>query len=276
VLTNDCRCYLINLERSPERLEAMHARLTQLEIEYERVPGIDGQTLDEAEFQQYTRENRYYKPLSRGEVGCYLSHNKALQCFLDSGARFALILEDDGEFAAQMCSIIHNAITLRDNTENTLLQWDLLKLTQRRRRARYIELAQLTPSPSGRGDGASARYLVEYGWSVPTVANATLWTRAGAERWIQAFRGCARPIDCDLQHPWEYGLTILSVHPPVATQTDAISTIGQRKGKHIRSPWPKLRYEANRIRPRLRHFARRYGWSMLLVWLWRRRQTLCN
>jgi len=264
VLANDCRCYLINLDRSPERLDAMHSRLTGLGIEYERVPGVDGRALEDAEFQQYTRENRYYKALNRGEVGCYLSHNKALQYFLDSGARFALILEDDGEFAADICSVIQDAIILRDTTQNTLLHWDLLKLTQRRRRARYIELAVM-----------GNRHLVEYGLSVPTVANATVWTRAGAERWIQAFRGgCTRPIDCELQHPWEYGLTILSVHPSVATQSDAISTIGERKGKHIRSPWPKLRYEAGRLWPRLRHFARRYGWSMLLAWLWRPRQIL--
>jgi len=263
MLPPDCRCYLINLDRSPERLANMHAHLSALGIAYERVSGIDGRALDEAQFQQYTRENRYYKPLNRGEVGCYLSHHKALQYFLDSGARYALILEDDGEFSADLCSILQNAITLRNENQHPLLQWDLLKLTQRRRHARYIELAAL-----------GTRHLVEYGLSVPTLANATVWTRAGAERWMQAFRGCARPIDCDLQHPWEYGLNILSVHPSVVAQTNAISTIGQRKGHSIRSPWPKLRYETNRIWPRLRHFARRYGWGMLLVWLWQPHQRL--
>jgi len=140
-------------------------------------------------------------------------------------------------------------------------QWDLLKLTQRRRRVRYMQLAPL-----------GNRYLVEYGLSVPTIANATIWTRAGAERWMNKFQGCTRPIDCDLQHQWEYGLTILSVHPPVATQSGADSTIGQRKGKKIRNPGPKLRYELNRIWPRLRHFGQRYGWGKLLSWLWQPHQ----
>jgi len=256
MLPSHCRCYLINLDRSPDRLNAMHAHLTQLGIEYERVPGIDGAKLDEAAFQQYTRINRYYKPLKREEVGCYLSHNKALQCFVDSKAPYALILEDDAQFEEDICAVITQAIARRDKEDNALLHWDLLKLTQRRRRVRYIQLAEL-----------GKRHLVEYGLSVPTIANATIWTRAAAERWIRAFNGCTRPIDCEFQHQWEYGLTILSVHPPVATQSGADSTIGQRKGRKIRSPWPKLHYELNRIWPRLRHFRQRYGWSMLLTWI---------
>jgi len=122
MLPPNCRCYLINLDRSSDRLEAMHAHLTQLGIEYERVPGIDGAKLDEATFQKHTRINRYYKPLRRGEVGCYLSHNKALQCFLDSDAPYALILEDDAQFEADICSVISDAIALRDKTENILSQ----------------------------------------------------------------------------------------------------------------------------------------------------------
>jgi len=235
----------------------MHARLSTLGIGYKRVSGVDGALLDEDTFRQYTRENRYYKPLLRGEVGCYLSHNKALQCFLDSGAKYALILEDDIALDAEIDEVITAAISLRTTTNDPLLQWDLLKLAQRRRRVRYIKLAPL-----------GARYLVEYGLSVPTVAAATVWTRAGAERWIQAFRDCARPIDCDLQHPWEYGLTILSIHPPLVTQPETMSTIGQRKGKPLRNPWRKFRYESKRLWPRLRHFSRRYGWGMLLRWLW--------
>jgi len=258
----DCRCYLINLDRSPERLQKVHAHLSTLGIDYERIPGVDGLTLDEATFRQHTRKNLYYKPLKPGEVGCYLSHNKALQCFLDSGAPYALILEDDAEFEADACATITGAIALREKTEDVLLQWDLLKLTQRRSRARYIQLAML-----------GSRYLVEYGLSVPTIANATIWTRTGAERWMRAFQGCTRPIDCDLQHPWEYGLTILSVHPPIATQSGDASTIGPRRGKKIRNPWPKLRYELNRIWPRLRNFGQRYGWLMLLRWLWQPRQV---
>jgi len=255
MLPPDCRCYLINLDRSPDRLDAMHAHLSALDIPYERIPGVDGAALDEAEFRQYTRENRYYKPLRRGEVGCYLSHNRALQRFLDSNAAYALILEDDAILDTDACTAISSALTLRDTEQDALRQWDLLKLNRPRRRR--IELARL-----------GTRFLVEYGLSVPATTTAALWTRTGAERWLAAFRGCPRPIDCDLQYPWETGLTILSIHPPIARPEDVTTTLGNPITS-TRNPWPKLRYELGRIWPRLRHFAHRYGWGILLRWLWR-------
>jgi len=239
----------------------MHARLGALKIDYERVPGVDGLALDEATFQEHTRKNRYYKPIRRGEVGCQLGHLKALQTFLDSPARYALIVEDDAELDPELCPAITQALTLRDHTQDPLLHWDVLKLAQRRRHSRYIELAPL-----------GTRHLVEYGLSVPSTTTAALWTRAAAKRWIAAYHGTTRPIDCDLQHPWEYGLSILSIHPPLAATEDGPTTM-DRPNRTTRQPWLKLRYELRRIYPRLRHFARRYGIGMLLAWLWRRRLT---
>jgi len=237
----------------------MRVHLAALGIPYERVPGVDGAALDEVTFGQYTRENHYYKPLRRGEVGCYLSHNRALQCFLDSNARYALILEDDATLDSDACTVITTALALRDTDPEPLRQWDVLKLN--RPRHRRIELAPL-----------DTHFLVEYGLSVPATTTAAIWTRAGAERWLAAFSGCPRPIDCDLQFPWDNGLTILSIHPPIARPEDVATTLGAAQAS-TRNPWPKLRYELARLWPRLRHFARRYGWTTLLRWLWRKHQT---
>jgi len=275
MLPPDCRCYLLNLDRSPERLTHMHAQLTRLGIDYERVPGVDGMALDDTSFREHTRENRYYKPIRCGEVGCQLGHLKALQCFVDSGARYALILEDDAELDPDLGPAIAQSLALREHASSSLLQWDVLKLTQRRRNSRYIELAPLSPSRSGREDGVKARHLVEYGLSVPSTTTAALWTRKAAERWIAAYRGTTRPIDCDLQHPWEYGLNILSIHPPLAATADSPTTMDS-PNHSTRRPWSKLRYELARIWPRLRHFGKRYGWGVLLAWLWRRHLTYRN
>ena len=257
MLPDECACYLINLDRSPDRLATMTAHLSAAGIAFERVAGIDGMLLSDAQFQAQTRENRYYKPLRRGEVGCYLSHLEALQCFIASNRPYALILEDDVVLSEGVSGLVAAAIQLRERTDDARLAWDVLKLANGR--SRHIDLAPLD----------ATRRLVEYGPSVPSATTAAVWTREGAKRWLQQFRGVSRPIDCDLQHPWEYGLCIRSVHPaPVTSGADSVM------GSDIlvtRSPWPKLRYEGRRFVRKWRYFADSYGWRFMLPWLWRRR-----
>ncbi|HOB03181.1 MAG TPA: glycosyltransferase family 25 protein [Casimicrobium huifangae] len=250
-------CYLINLDRSPQRLAAMQARLAELGIAHARIAAVDGAQLTDEEFLRHTVENRYYKPIRRGEVGCYLSHLKVLQAFLASDAHYALILEDDCLFDANFNASLQAAIALRDDARDPLLQWDVLKLNRKRRR--WVVLAPL----------AVAHQLVEYGLSVPITTAAAVWTRAAAERFLRAHRGATRPIDCDLQHPWEFGLNILALQPPPVTQGDVASTIGNRKHP-AHGPLAKLGYELRRLWPKLRHFGQRYGWGFIAGWLWRR------
>jgi glycosyl transferase family 25 len=257
-MPTDLACFLINLDRSTERLATMQARLARLGLAYQRIAGVDGAQLSEEAFLRHTTENRYYKPIRRGEVGCYLSHLKAMEAFLASSARYALILEDDCVLHPDSNLVLRAAIELRDATPDPLLQWDVLKLNRGRRR--QVDLAPL----------AGGHRLVEYGLSVPITTAAALWTRAAAEAFQRAYRGASRPIDCDLQHPWEYGFSILSVHPPLVEQGNVASTIGNRKQEQ-RSPLPKIRYELKRLWPKLRGFGQRYGWRFISRWCWRRR-----
>ena len=258
MIPDDCVCYLINLDRSVQRLATMQGRLIDIGIDYQRISAIDGAQLSDAEFLRHTGENRYYKPIRRGEVGCYLSHLKALETFLSTSSRYALIIEDDGVFQPGFGAVLREAIALRDATSDPLLRWDVLKLNRSRRRR--IDLATL----------GEEHWLVEYGLSVPITTAAAVWTRQGAKTFLQSYRSSTRPIDCDLQHPWEYGLTILSVHPPLVVQGDVASTIGNRKQSQS-NPLAKLGYELKRLWPKMRSFGRRYGWGFIAGWIWRRR-----
>ncbi len=255
MLPDDCICYLINLDRSRERLAVMASRLAAAGIAFERVPAVDGATLDDAALAGHSPGNRYYKPLRRGEVGCYLSHLEVMRRFVASGKPYALVLEDDVVLADGFAALVVTAIAQRARTVDPLLAWDVLKLAARRRR--YIDLGPLD----------AGHRLVEYGPSVPATTAAALWTQAGARRWLQAYPGVMRPVDCDLQHPWESGLEILSVHP-APTHAGTETTMDSRDHA-TRNPWLKLRYEARRLLPKWRHFVRRYGAAFTLRWLWR-------
>ena len=251
-----CVCYLINLDRSPDRLASMTERLAAAGIAFERVAAVDGMTLTEQEFRQQTRENRYYKPLRRGEVGCQLSHLDALRRFVASGQDYAVILEDDAILDDGVAKLLADAIALRELSTDPRMTWDVLKLAKGRRR--LVDLA-----PLGR-----RHRLVEYGLSVPITTAAAIWTRSAASRWVRGYSGAARPIDCDLQHPWEYGLCIRSIHPPPVS-AGVESAMGSRDHA-TRNPWPKLRYEGHRLVRKWRYFADSYGWRFMLPWLWRR------
>lgn len=93
------KVYLVNMDRSPDRLEIMQRRLSALGLKFERVAAVDGSKLTEAENGCVISPNwRYPYFLTPGEVGCFLSHRKCWQKLIDSGDSWALVLEDDSVF----------------------------------------------------------------------------------------------------------------------------------------------------------------------------------
>lgn len=253
-LPGHCRCYLINLDRAPQRLACADQQLRQLKISYQRVPAVDGLALSAEALEHLLADNRFYKPLIAGEAGCYLSHIEAQRSFLADGADYALVLEDDLVLPANLPELVAAALAHRDAATDPAECWDVLKLygdpKLLRRRKGGIRIAALTPEHS----------LIEYGLSVPAATTAALWTRQGAQRFVAAFRGVPRPVDCDLQHPWEFGLQVRSVHPSPVRTDNHPSMIGNGQRRRA-TPGRKLAYELRRLWPKLRHFLSTYGWS---------------
>lgn len=75
---------VINLTRRPDRLARISGELGRAELDFETLVAVDGQTeCHESEF------------FSRGEIGCWRSHIKAMRRQVEKGADYSLILEDD-------------------------------------------------------------------------------------------------------------------------------------------------------------------------------------
>lgn len=91
--------WVINLDRAPERLVRIGARLDTLGLPWSRFSAVEGKLLTaEDQAQLLDRpgfERRHGMTPTLGELGCYVSHVRVMQAFLDSGHDFALILEDD-------------------------------------------------------------------------------------------------------------------------------------------------------------------------------------
>lgn len=100
------RCYLINLDRSPARLNHMRSTFDTLSLAFERVAGVDAADFTPEEFafhagQCQRPDGGQWRP---GKIGCYLSHRKVWSIIATRADTIAAIFEDD----------VHAAPGLRD------------------------------------------------------------------------------------------------------------------------------------------------------------------
>ncbi|WP_136658905.1 glycosyltransferase family 25 protein [Nitratireductor sp. XY-223] len=97
--------YLINLERSSDRLARMKSRFDRINVPFKRVPAIDGRLLDSSAVERFLskRRNRRW---NYGEVGCFLSHLKAWRTFADSGDAHAAFFEDDAYLSSGLSGLL--------------------------------------------------------------------------------------------------------------------------------------------------------------------------
>jgi len=86
--------YLINLDRSPERLEHMRTQLARFGLPYERLAAVDGSRAD-AEVLRHARATAGCRPLRPGEIGCFASHYAIWRGMVEQGTPRVLVLEDD-------------------------------------------------------------------------------------------------------------------------------------------------------------------------------------
>lgn len=86
---------VINLERSPARLEFMRQQFSSLGVEMERLNGIDGQTLSDADLEWHKSVRSGYHQRTRPQIGCTLSHRLAWKNAAEGGHEWVFICEDD-------------------------------------------------------------------------------------------------------------------------------------------------------------------------------------
>ena len=88
---------VVNMKRSSDRWKAIKEQLDQLQISARRIDAVDGKSLPDKEVKQLTSSVHYSmgRELERGEIGCFLSHRKCWQELVDSGEKYALVMEDD-------------------------------------------------------------------------------------------------------------------------------------------------------------------------------------
>ena len=132
---NKIKCYIINLERCPNKKENMIDRLIYPLISYEIINAVDGRNINE----EYMKYNNYSileewkdpsnnRKLTLGEIGCSLSHYNIYKTILKNKDEYAIILEDDAILVDNFYDKVNTIINNLKNNED----WDMLYLGRKK------------------------------------------------------------------------------------------------------------------------------------------------
>lgn len=220
----------INLERSPDRRREIAAQAQALDLAVDFVPAVDGRLLpaDDPERARYDPARRrltWRRGLSDAEIACVLSHRRAVRRFVDSDARFAVVLEDDAILAPDFRKRLEHVLAAED-------RWSIVRLETRLNERDSEIVAPLA-------DGAAL--VLRRKWTLG--GTAILYSRrsaaaflAGTERFFEAF-------DNLVGRPFVVGDVILELEPPIVEEKKAVpSTIeatrtGEAHRKNMRPIW---------------------------------------
>ena len=127
--------FVINLLRRKDRYKKMDASLRELGISYKHFPAVDGknitqEALDEMGIKAMADFKDPYleRPLTFGEIGCFLSHWYIWQEQLERNLDMVLVLEDDIRFEPNFDKKLEEVMTEARNLLADGVEWDILYL----------------------------------------------------------------------------------------------------------------------------------------------------
>ncbi|WP_426235296.1 glycosyltransferase family 25 protein [Pararhizobium sp. DWP1-1-3] len=214
--------YVINLDGSNDRLDAISARLAAFGIAFERIPAVDGRPLDlstVADYDEAHAERYMGRGLVGGEIGCYHSHLKVATRFLQSDAHYALVLEDDALPLCNPVELLEKALGDLDATDP---DWLLINVGN-------SKLKIATPL-SGYEVGGHRCELVAAHY-FPMTTSAVVWSREGARLFVEQHRKIFAPVDNYFRHWLTRTGHGYSFTPPPVTTTEAASQILASAGR---------------------------------------------
>lgn len=243
---NSCPILLINLNQSTGRLLEAQKKLTLAGVNFERIEAVDGRLLNADDLNGITEwdKNKFFKPLSAGEIGCFLSHIAAVERIVSEGWPMAVVLEDDFELHADFNNLLSKIVNSGDSfpdlikLEGILAGGDIVKKI-----TKDLNLVRHRRPP------------------VRTVAQ--LWTLEGAKKFLAIAHPLRRPVDVQLKHWWEGDLNILTAVPALVTQDtkqSTTSTIGARHPVGLTGKIRQYIYRFNYAFLCQWQLFRRYGW----------------
>ncbi|MBF7687779.1 glycosyltransferase family 25 protein [Acinetobacter rathckeae] len=207
--------YLINLDSSVERLSKADAELSAQDIHYTKISAVDGRQMDLSSYSNYDDKKAHAftgRALLGAEIGCYLSHQKAVEAFLASGANYGVVLEDDLKLSCDLGANVFELLKWLE--ENQHSDWHLIHLAAQKKKlsAKITQLGQ---------------HELLHAYYFPTLTTGLLWSKKGAEAFLTRVTSqpIYAPIDVELQAWLSKTGQGLSVYPALVGSTGLDSEI---------------------------------------------------
>ncbi|XP_067309262.1 procollagen galactosyltransferase 2 [Pseudorasbora parva] len=135
--------YLINLKRREDRRDRMLRSLEVLGIDVTLTDAVDGKALNSTQLRALEIEMLpgYKDPysdrvLTKGEIGCFLSHYNIWKKVVDLQQQQVLVLEDDVRFEPNFKSRL---ITIMEDVKQSGLLWDLIYVGRKQLQIKHPE-----------------------------------------------------------------------------------------------------------------------------------------
>nr|XP_033773160.1 procollagen galactosyltransferase 2 [Geotrypetes seraphini] len=137
--------FMINLKRRKDRRDRMLQSLYEMEIAITIVNAVDGKALNSSQLKALNiemlpgyRDPYSGRELTRGEIGCFLSHHHVWKQVVDRRLEKSLLIEDDARFEPQFK---RRLMKLMDDVEEEQLDWDLIYIGRKRMQVERPEKA---------------------------------------------------------------------------------------------------------------------------------------
>lgn len=214
-------CWIITLHPESEGVRALMESLAAQGVNAELFPGVDGRhampALNADEFLdvQKTRR-RHLCEMTNSEVGCYLSHLRAIKKGYALGYQKLCILEDDVEVEPEFGPALAEIATLPEQVEFVRLM--ALRVRKRKIVQSMLQGSHQLTRPE-RGVLGAQGYVVN---------------RSAMAKIIQYACNIFEPIDKVYDHYWEFGLHQYGVEPHLLWERPHKSSILKSNVKRSR------------------------------------------
>lgn len=209
--------FVINLERSADRRADMIARLEPLHIPYTFFKAVNGHELDIETLPAYAKTRRrllFGRDLSKGEIGCLLSHKAVYQHMVDNNIDQAIVLEDDVTIEPSFPQLVREIL-------QSPVKWDIIRFLAYEKVQKIGRDIYALPS--------QPHVLAR----IPTTSGGAygyMLTQKAARELLKHMQSNALPVDALHSYVWKTGLETFILRPsPVYSDPDNNSTIGRTR-----------------------------------------------